>query len=174
MRLESVFELLLEASGVQESSFIWETCSGSSEDSQLLPQFKSQSAASRVLLKAVSCPDVPSFQEALLVCSNPKINPVIVGNKETSLQQERSFARTTARFEDISFETSQRSVCVGCGAKWNKNPKLIFKMCPCMLVAYCNDECQRAHWNEHKSACRAARKAKGGQTRHQNGHTWSW
>ena len=68
------------------------------------------------------------------------------------------------RFEDNSFETLQRSVCAGCGVKWNKNPKHVFKMCPCMLVAYCTDECQRAHWNEHKSACRAARKANGGQT----------
>ena len=77
MRLESVFELLLEASGVQESSFIWETCSGSSEDSQLLPQFKNQRAACCALLKAIACPDVPSFQDALLVCSNPKIQPGI-------------------------------------------------------------------------------------------------
>ena len=194
MRLESVFELLLEASGVQESTFIWETSSGV-ENPQLLPQFKNQRAACCALLKAIACPDVPSFQDALLVCSNPKIQPgifgcnsnpdrnpnanpalpltlpytltlttVIVGNKESSHKYERSVARTTVRFEDNSFETLQRSVCAGCGVKWNKNPKQVFKMCPCMLVAYCTEKCQRAHWNEHKSACRTARKAKGGQT----------
>ena len=79
MRLESVFELLLEASGVRESSVIWETSSGvfdsAPESSQLLPQFKNQRAACCALLKAIACPDVPSFQDALLVCSNPKIQP---------------------------------------------------------------------------------------------------
>ena len=162
MRLESVFELLLEASGVQESS-LWDISPGV-KDSQLLPQFKNQRAACCALLKAITCPDVTSFQDALLVCSNPRLSPVIFGNTESSHKYERSVARTTVRFEDNSFETRQRSVCAGCGAKWNKNPKHVFKMCPCMLVAYCTDECQRAHWNEHKSACRAARKAKGGQT----------
>ena len=77
MRLESVFELLLEASGVRESTIFHLGNSSGVEDSQLLPQFKNQRAACCALLKAIACPDVSSFQDALFVCSNPKIQPGI-------------------------------------------------------------------------------------------------
>jgi hypothetical protein len=44
------------------------------------------------------------------------------------------------------------SRCSGCAARGAH-----FKLCSaCRTVAYCNQDCQRAHWKEHKPACRAA------------------
>ena len=42
--------------------------------------------------------------------------------------------------------------CPGCG-------RVASKSCSaCRSVRYCSVQCQRAHWNEHKAACRAASK----------------
>src|SRR5437870_2341550 len=36
------------------------------------------------------------------------------------------------------------------------NPDRKMKFCArCRMVRYCSQECQRAHWSEHKSMCRA-------------------
>ena len=42
-------------------------------------------------------------------------------------------------------------VCVGC--KGVGTAKL--RCCPCKAVFYCGQECQRAHWGEHKLVCGA-------------------
>lgn len=42
--------------------------------------------------------------------------------------------------------------CGGCAARGEH-----FKFCAaCRAVSYCSAECQKAHWKEHKAACRAA------------------
>ena len=76
MRLESVFELLLEASGVRESTIFHLGNSSGVEDSQLLPQFKNQRAACCALLKAIACPDVRHFRTRCSCAATRRYNRV--------------------------------------------------------------------------------------------------
>ena len=42
--------------------------------------------------------------------------------------------------------------CENCGTAETKEAKL--KKCArCKMVAYCNRDCQKAHWKEHKPDC---------------------
>ena len=42
--------------------------------------------------------------------------------------------------------------CLACGV-WDRTGKSHLRCSGCMLVYYCNKECQLAHWKEHKKVC---------------------
>jgi hypothetical protein len=58
---------------------------------------------------------------------------------------------------------SSAAVCAACGeskAGGGGGAKLR-KCAGCLVVRYCSDACQRAHWREHRAACKAAQQALG-------------
>ncbi|EFN56887.1 expressed protein [Chlorella variabilis] len=48
--------------------------------------------------------------------------------------------------------------CAACGASRGEGARL--QRCSCRLVSYCDEACQHQHWQTHKAACKAARRAR--------------
>jgi len=167
MRLTTVLEELIGATGLffgeeEDPVGSWKSSQAYRDQTEmLLPAFRNKRGASRGLLEAMGSPNVQAFQKTLLSCSNPRIHPSIVGDTTSppTYKDERSRAIAEARFRYPSAhedETKLRSVCTFCGAKWNRNPAYIFKLCTCKSVAYCSTDCQAANWKAHKKAHKQA------------------
>lgn len=62
--------------------------------------------------------------------------------------------RSMHRMEALAIVVKyQKSCCDKC-----KKRKIDLQRCPCNTVRYCNQECQRDHWVEHKKVCTAKSK----------------
>ena len=55
--------------------------------------------------------------------------------------------------------SSKERVCAACGRRWRER---MFKCSQCRSVLYCNKECQKAHWKDHKKVCK--KKSRGSET----------
>jgi hypothetical protein len=53
--------------------------------------------------------------------------------------------------------------CAVCGAANTSDGAKLRKCAGCRAVRYCSPACQKAHWREHRAACKAAQQAQGRQ-----------
>jgi hypothetical protein len=61
-------------------------------------------------------------------------------------------ALTSVRTHVIDGKIIERT-CLACGV-WDRTGKSHLRCSACMLVYYCNRECQLAHWKQHKKVCK--------------------
>lgn len=53
----------------------------------------------------------------------------------------------------------RRDRIVSCNACWRPKSKVTLRRCGnCLVALYCNEQCQREHWNTHKGQCRLTEK----------------
>jgi hypothetical protein len=57
--------------------------------------------------------------------------------------------------------SSLGGVCAACGAAKASGGAKLRKCAGCLAVRYCSLACQKAHWREHREACKAAQQAQG-------------
>ena len=123
----------------------------------VLPQYRSQSSATRALVHAaLASQSTKSFRRAILACANPDKVSATFNHGVASDKEERLRARSQARMSDAGAhpETVVRRVCANCGLDWTDQMTQLFQLCPCKQVAYCCEKCQRAHWKTtHKREC---------------------
>jgi len=65
-----------------------------------------------------------------------------------------SDGRSEVPLSDSKREDKKQSLCVVCGTAGTPSRKCSV----CRSVYYCGEECQQAHWREHKSVCKARAK----------------
>ena len=114
-----------------------------------------RNARTRINEILVTCDDVKGFRESILSCL--KNRQFLVCNTGKTESQAEMKARAKRRSKDIArMDTSSPSYrCGNCDTMVKKK-----KQCPCGTITYCSEECQRAHWKNHKLTCTAVRKTK--------------
>jgi hypothetical protein len=60
----------------------------------------------------------------------------------------------------VSGAASSGDVCACCGAAKASGSAKLRRCAGCLAVRYCSPACQKAHWREHRAACKAAQGAK--------------
>jgi hypothetical protein len=116
----------------------------------LRSQYRTKTAARRALLRAFQCDSVRSFREALMSCRDDRRTIVKTSAvdqqalQKTSKEDARDFARrmcgpprcdyTDCPTKDVAYDKIRR-----CSR--------------CKSVRYCSEQCQRAHWKDHKAEC---------------------
>ncbi|KXS12760.1 hypothetical protein M427DRAFT_157139 [Gonapodya prolifera JEL478] len=93
--------------------------------------------------------------------STPREFEFIVARRLTMLTQlaifcdefRSQFKPSSANSDRVSYKTLRNGMCGFCGAVPEDKNKL--KTCArCKSIFYCDQECQRSHWKEHKSECK--------------------
>ena len=154
---------LLVASGASSVSF-----NSVLGDSACLSVIRPKLRAARIArakLVSIASVEPSEMAAALSVCINPKINFDETLRRLTSgdvwdrrSTHHASLAREAADGIAGGFEPagsrssiSEHNVpCATCNAVMEVGD---FKRCQCRTVLYCDEECQRAHWREHKKVC---------------------
>ena len=107
-----------------------------------------EKAAKRLLEALLASANIGTFREMLLETRNIAVTSRIIPNRALQAKEQRlvdkNIARDTLKSK-LLFDLSRCSFC----STVLPNPKT----CPCKTVRYCNQDCQRAHWKDHKQTC---------------------
>ena len=108
--------------------------------------------ALHILRNAASTPTINAFRHAILSSKNSNINFVsFCGGGKTS---DPDLHANNMRNESISGFVTSGCVrtCFTCKRVEISDKKKLLS-CPCKMVEYCDVECQKANWAEHKKQC---------------------
>jgi len=90
-------------------------------------------------------------QQYVVVLCDTKTNDVLAVVSEPLSKKEAKRARHTAKVLDFD-AWKQMLQCSACGKVHNTT---IQRCGACKSAWYCNKECQKNHWNVHKTTCRS-------------------
>eukprot|EP00984_Skeletonema_dohrnii_P001453 scaffold463_cov107-Skeletonema_dohrnii-CCMP3373.AAC.3 len=134
----------------------------------LQPQYKQKQAAFNAVFRdAFMAPNVTEYHNRLKSCLVPGLvsKPIIwrdgSDTKAKFVKKQKAVNKQRARrwIRDKSGMGKFFEVCAGCSIAENEQ-SLKMKQCPCKMVYYCSEVCQRNHWPIHKTSCSTKKKEK--------------
>jgi hypothetical protein len=134
----------------------------------LQPQYQQKQAAFNAVFRdAFMAPNVTEYHNRLKNCLVPGLvyTPIVwrdgSDTKAKFVKKQKAVNKQSARrwIRDKSGMGICLQVCAGCSIAENEQ-SLKMKQCPCKMVYYCSEVCQRNHWPIHKTSCSTKKKKK--------------